>query len=1211
MTDPNTLEDPELVKDATRLEQVAPEHDIMTDILSDLQENSATIHTFAHGITALVPLSSGFAVGLKNGEIAVNDGNETRYVSCSGDHHQISCLAVSHDGQLLLCGCKNSVYVYSLPTGVLVTELAGHTKWLHCVTSTSQYILSGAFDHTIRVYNSSDFSLETVLEGHLGEIECILPFKSSGMLISGAWDSLIKIWSMKDWRELCTLTGHGKCIDCLALIRFKKQLVSAASDGIIKVWNLNNYAEIATLRGHSQGAIRGLEVTRSGLYIVSGSVDRTVKVWSAESFTLLNSVTVHATADPKSLLLSQNDRYIFTTCECAVQVYTVEKLEEVATILGHVKPVKELGLSGNGGKLMSAGMDNVVREWELDYQGGANKVYGHPQVVSTFVETLDGIATITSKAIRLWQFSTQRQIHQLEGHTKTIDCMAISYDRKLLVTGAKDKTIRVWDIPTRTCVATLTGHIAKITAVAISQDMKWVVSSSFENVIIVWSLREMREIERLKGHTAVVTCLCVTPDGDTLVSAGKDNTVKFWSLRDFSVLISHSTALTRCMSITPNGKFLVTGGRDKNVFLWDLGEKRIVSNWAGHSDGVWSVAVSSDSRFVVSGSLDATVRLWSLPDRREMACFRHHTQHVTCVSFTSDNRHIISSSWDKSVTYTEISQYTQSPAPGSVLFSANVLKFRFNKQVHRDVFPYRIPKHNMNCLHISAYFSRAAGLATALQAGTLLLRGTLGSPLTVALNRSANRCLDVILEYLTSGPENDENWLQFSSISDDLPQVLHRNSSYVVPLFQRLFCLSAQPFLPSFITPIRPIPFIDFQPTRQFFIRDIAKYAGMEMVKISNLRVEFWISLLRWNFCPGSYQSLSFLQALKRSNHYDKLLSTPFMEVLLEAKWNELYLFALGLTVLYGLMMVTLIALVFLYWDVTVLSIFFFILNSLLLIYEILQIVGGQKAYLTDPWNAIDLTRGILCLSWSVCLFSDINPQGLRLVVVILCFLRGFTYFRTFNPTRVFVNLALSVTRQIYAFLVLLAYCVFGFGVTASIMSDDDSATQSWTSAFNILLGSFETGSFGLIQWVIFVACNLVNVIVMLNLLISIIGDAYDRAQVSLAEYDRHEKLQVVMEFEAVMFWKRRSGSETVMVKCKVKKESAGGDEWMGRVNALLQAFKTEHSELSSTLTSHQNRSFELLTHQVSALETRMCGIEGKLDLLLQSTPSNMQKQGK
>ena len=67
----------------------------------------------------------------------------------------------------------------------------------------------------------------------------------------------------------------------------------------------------------------------------------------------------------------------------------------------------------------------------------------------------------------------------------------------------------------------------------------------------------------------------------------------------------------------------------------------------GHSDGVNTVAVTSDGRFAVSGSEDKTLRLWELATGKSVQIFEGHTGSVTAVAVTPDGRFAVSGSEDK------------------------------------------------------------------------------------------------------------------------------------------------------------------------------------------------------------------------------------------------------------------------------------------------------------------------------------------------------------------------------------------------------------------------------------------------------------------------------------------------------------------------------------------------------------------------------------
>jgi WD40 repeat protein len=66
-----------------------------------------------------------------------------------------------------------------------------------------------------------------------------------------------------------------------------------------------------------------------------------------------------------------------------------------------------------------------------------------------------------------------------------------------------------------------------------------------------------------------------------------------------------------------------------------------VGTWAslcyrGHTDAVWSVAVSPGGTLALSGGMDHSVRLWNLQTLKEIFCFDGHAEGITAVAFTPD-----------------------------------------------------------------------------------------------------------------------------------------------------------------------------------------------------------------------------------------------------------------------------------------------------------------------------------------------------------------------------------------------------------------------------------------------------------------------------------------------------------------------------------------------------------------------------------------------
>ena len=62
----------------------------------------------------------------------------------------------------------------------------------------------------------------------------------------------------------------------------------------------------------------------------------------------------------------------------------------------------------------------------------------------------------------------------------------------------------------------------------------------------------------------------------------------------------------------------------------------------GHSDGVTSVAFSSDGTQVVSGSYDNTVRIWDVATGDIAHILRGHQDWVTSVAYSHDGSQVVS-----------------------------------------------------------------------------------------------------------------------------------------------------------------------------------------------------------------------------------------------------------------------------------------------------------------------------------------------------------------------------------------------------------------------------------------------------------------------------------------------------------------------------------------------------------------------------------------
>jgi len=113
------------------------------------------------------------------------------------------------------------------------------------------------------------------------------------------------------------------------------------------------------------------------------------------------------------------------------------------------------------------------------------------------------------------------------------------------------------------------------------------------------------------------------------------------------ILAGHTDAVWS-VAVSPDGKQLVSGSWDRSVRLWDTDTGAEISELRWHEDWVNSVAFSPDGTRVVSGSEDATIWVWDVITTEEAtSILRTNEGAVNSVAFSPDGMKIVSGSQGK------------------------------------------------------------------------------------------------------------------------------------------------------------------------------------------------------------------------------------------------------------------------------------------------------------------------------------------------------------------------------------------------------------------------------------------------------------------------------------------------------------------------------------------------------------------------------------
>lgn len=141
--------------------------------------------------------------------------------------------------------------------------------------------------------------------------------------------------------------------------------------------------------------------------------------------------------------------------------------------------------------------------------------------------------------------------------------------------------------------------------------------------------------------------------------------------------------------------------------------------------------------------------------------------------------------------------------------------------------------------------------------------------------------------------------------------------------------------------------------------------------------------------------------------------------------------------------------------------------------------------------------------------YRVIEPYIIRSCQAIATFfmwLKLLYFLRIFRSTSYLIRMVIIVISEMRIFLLILFITVIAFGdsllkIAYGNEPGDDQFIKSFPGAifftYNLILGDWDTDKFGSVALplvnALFVLCTLLNMVVMLNLLISIIGESFSR----------------------------------------------------------------------------------------------------------------------
>eukprot|EP00516_Mucochytrium_quahogii_P005543 CAMPEP_0203754062 /NCGR_PEP_ID=MMETSP0098-20131031/7719_1 /ASSEMBLY_ACC=CAM_ASM_000208 /TAXON_ID=96639 /ORGANISM=" , Strain NY0313808BC1" /LENGTH=1227 /DNA_ID=CAMNT_0050644915 /DNA_START=80 /DNA_END=3760 /DNA_ORIENTATION=+ len=1045
----------------------------------------------------------------------------------------------------------------------------------------------------VRVWDACTGECTQVLEGHSSEVSAVA-IEGAVIASSTGLGKTVRVWDALT--GACRLTIRLEEQGAIRSVAIKGNIVAFSCEDSITLWDIRKNKLHQNFPRVGESTFGSVAIGND--IIVGGTTCGKLIVFDRMSNKCIDSYNNNYWRQGwRSRRVSVCDRTIVSSGEeTKAIVYNLGNLRTsgISELEESPEDCSCLGIDNNNvvtGSIGGGCKPGVIRVWDRD----SGKIIQTIEGFSLAVQSVD----VRNNRIISWGFNAD-MVFEDEKAAKT--CFGYGIFQSPI------DRIRVWDLKSGECVQRISDleqkEDATIQSFACTESM--VACGTKDGRIKAFSLKDgaSRGIYTQNEHKQAVTSVAIR--GDRIISGCRDhtlmNTTMNWqaeSPQNSHILQADTMQDTRVLSIAFDHEFIISGGEDKLVRIWNLDLlNKCYSTLKGHSSSVTYVAI--DGCIIVSASLDYSIRVWQW-GRTSSAAKVKYVIPVTAIPKVAINQGDLVWSEGKKIYVAENALHGTRSIPGWV--AERLIASNARKGYGVDLSKQAPSKYSAQLLRkVIAENTTDLPMPWPLYiAPHLVLQQAIQSNQREDIEYWTNQigtCMGVPgehwhIEYTTTHRDGD--------LARVLAQLVQKYPSTAVKLFNSMkFFSSTEPC---------PITEHDFE-SRPFEVRchenrstvGVWDNTGNKEKAGKRQRVEALVHPIPKvcrkfeNRKPGEPASL--LEAIVQANDV-AFFSNLAIQTIVEFKWNssgrkefvkELSLYLFDLVLLFLLM--------FLFPDKAWMGSFDVtsFLVSLLRIYPLFRFARkefhqwdeiGASRYFKDFFNSVEVAHTLLGMGLSVCLIVSIHWS--RAILAIALYVKCFGvlyYLQAFRTTGAFVSMFRSIIYDMRHFLVVLSLAYLATTCSFHVLLRDQGVgghktfVESLFTMFNmLLLGDFDTGEFSdnSLKWLLrllFVLSMIFIPIVLLNTLIALMSDSYERIKDEASSQYEMLRAKILVDQELLITVDSNAKDWLhVLVPEGGNKPLVESVEWQGVLHSINSKNEETSKELKSLIEKGEEQS--------------------------------------
>jgi WD40 repeat protein len=1012
-----------------------------------------------------------------------------------------------------------------------------------------QFVFVGGANPTIRKFDLKTFIQVQKFPGHTGEVYQLLISPDSSTMFSCGQDKTVKVWDLKGTKIGVDVFTHRAAVQSIDLVYDQGYLMTGSLDQTASILRVNQGKWTVEHTIEVDDTIYSVKISPKLSYVAVGCENGTLKTWTFGNWEPLREF--HDSGKVWVIDIAQNEEFIVSGgMSKNVVIWDMVKEREQIELKGHNGWIKGVNISSDQTKIISLSSDMKIMTWKIPMFEDRTLFHLEKEVKELWFSDIDGLLYAhiqeplengQKHSILAWNMINMSQVKSIDLIETDLVDWQLAEDNNLFYIIYKEEDsffLGSYVLSTGERNKGLSLGYLEVACFKVSRDNTYlfigqtykIQTFNLPNVEVPYNSQIY--------HSGRLTSIVSDPLNRFILSADNLGYIKLIDVQlmantdvrnDLATIseLNDLRATIREMKLVNSDTLAVVS--DKLILFWSVDKRAVIKTL--NKEGYLHIDSSLDCRYAFFRT-DTKLEIWTMEDFSYNS-FIQCSSEIRSFHLTPDNKTIAYSTGTDVVV-------KRSPLATKTIYICGDSSKRYDylrymssiidsssEEFSNAFDDWIIEPFHINTLHFYAYYNFEEYLTKALQQGAPFFCTAHGySPLSIALELDYIGSVSAIIREIRVIFET--NPFTFLSIESSLPALNNSGYERLHAVYDTIFSVTRNKNLPKFCDnkPSFPVVTISdsFLPKKETF-ESVVNYAedGNQLMFIQ--------SFIKVPLLSGTSESIDFLDSITKCKNL-RIYDTKFIQIFLQQKWMQVRWVAY----IHALIYVAYLVVLSIYTVNERNSKFLivpFVFNCVFLLYEISYMVFSRGLYFRDMWNYLDLARILGIVIYSIFIWLDVYPDTdwFLAVILLMSWVRGVAFFRVFSFAIVFYALG-PYTNEDGTIADFFGYA---------------------TGFYLVNLGGDDPSPFNQLDWLFFVPVTVLNPIIMVNLLISILGDTYGTVKEYETVNDSRELISQILEAEFIMYWRRGVKDKKFIHMCDEFSPEITGpeDSLMKKVKAL------------------------------------------------------------